>query len=126
MKAGRRSDPLGRSIYDPAVAKSLFFNDVSPVLQDWAVAQLRPQSQQAWRSPPYIDQLPAARVFAFVAEDDRTTRSPAAQGQMFRDRLGVEPITLPGGHSPFLARPQALAEHFDRIAALLAADASHA
>lgn len=123
MKAGRRSDPLGRSIYDPAVAKSLFFNAVPPALQDWAVGRLRPQSQQAWRSPPYIDQLPVAPAFAFVAEDDHTTHSPAAQRRMLRDRLGVEPIVLPGGHSPFLGCPRILADHFDRIAATLAADA---
>ena len=33
-----------------------------------------------------------------------------------RDRLGAEFIELPGSHSPFLSRPQALAEVLLRIA----------
>ncbi len=32
------------------------------------------------------------------------------------ERLGAEPIELPGGHSPFLSRPSELADMLDRLA----------
>jgi hypothetical protein len=31
-------------------------------------------------------------------------------------RLGVEPIEIPGGHSPFVARPAELADLLDQLA----------
>jgi pimeloyl-ACP methyl ester carboxylesterase len=119
--ASRRLDDLERSYYDPTAAKSLFFSDLDPELQDWAVARLRPQATQAWRTPPYVETLPSVPAFAFVAEEDRLVRSTEAHRRMLRGRLRIEPITLPGGHSPFLARPDLLADQLDRIARWLEA-----
>jgi hypothetical protein len=35
---------------------------------------------------------------------------------MSREQLGVEPVELDGGHSPFLSRPDELAEVIARVA----------
>ena len=54
---------------------------------------------QAWPNVPsgYI-----------VCTEDRTA-APAWARRAARERLGVEPIELPGGHCPFLSRPERLA-----------------
>jgi pimeloyl-ACP methyl ester carboxylesterase len=42
--------------------------------------------------------------------DEDLVLSPAWSARVARERLGVEPIHLAGGHSPFLSRPDDLAE----------------
>lgn len=44
---------------------------------------------------------------AIIGTDDRTV-TPAYSRAVCRTRLGVEPLELPGAHSPFLARPTVL------------------
>jgi pimeloyl-ACP methyl ester carboxylesterase len=45
---------------------------------------------------------------SIVCAEDRVV-DPAWSRRVARDRLGVEPTELPGGHSPFLTRPAAVA-----------------
>jgi hypothetical protein len=51
-----------------------------------------------------------------VAAEDRIV-NPAWSRRAARERLGVDPVELPGGHSPFLSRPGPLAEVLDAQAA---------
>jgi pimeloyl-ACP methyl ester carboxylesterase len=44
-----------------------------------------------------------------LCRDDRAV-SPSWSRTAARELLGVEPVELPGSHSPFLSRPAELAE----------------
>jgi hypothetical protein len=62
-----------------------------------------------WREVADFDAWPQAETMSIVCAEDRVV-NPTWSRRIARDRLGVEPIDLPGGHSPFLARPAALAD----------------
>jgi pimeloyl-ACP methyl ester carboxylesterase len=49
-----------------------------------------------------------------VCRDDHAT-NPDWGRQAARQRLGVEPTELDGGHSPFLTRPAELAEALHQL-----------
>lgn len=53
--------------------------------------------------------LPEVKSSYIVCSDDRTI-SPAWSRRTARERLGVDPIELPGGHCPYLSRASMLAE----------------
>jgi len=86
-----------------------FFNDCSPELQRWAFEQLRPQATAPFSTYAPIDHYPDARMHAIVAADDHIVLKEA-HAALIRERIGVEPVELPGGHCPFLSRPRRLAE----------------
>jgi pimeloyl-ACP methyl ester carboxylesterase len=52
---------------------------------------------------------------AVVCREDRAIAVDWAR-RAARERLGVEPIELPGGHSPFLSRPGELAALLAEVA----------
>jgi pimeloyl-ACP methyl ester carboxylesterase len=94
---------------DEAVANRFLFHDCPPEVARDAFRRLRPESGvlgsevtplQAWPDVPYS---------YIVCTDDRTA-TPAWATRAARERLGVEPIEIPGGHCPFLSRPKRLAE----------------
>jgi pimeloyl-ACP methyl ester carboxylesterase len=89
----------------PERAVAAFYADCDPADADWAVARLRPQSHAP--ATPLVAPWPEVPSTVITCTDDRSrdfTRLIVAP------RLGVEPIELPGGHSPFLSRPNALAD----------------
>jgi hypothetical protein len=50
-----------------------------------------------------------------VCRDDRAMSAPWLRVAA-RDALRVEPVELPGSHSPFLTRPAQLADALDALA----------
>jgi pimeloyl-ACP methyl ester carboxylesterase len=52
-----------------------------------------------------------------VYGEDDLDASPAWLQRVARERLGTEAHGLPGGHSPFLARPAALADLLEKLTA---------
>ncbi|GAB2850706.1 alpha/beta fold hydrolase [Lentzea nigeriaca] len=105
--------PEGTAVLDvPEQARELLFADVPDEVAEWALRQLRPQpaavfeqeqTEAAWQL------LPTA---AILCDDDRILppvfAQRAAKAEVVRH--------LPGGHSPFLARPRALADLVCEIA----------
>ena len=91
-------------------AKGAFFPDCSPADAEWAVAQLRPQGH----APAIALEAPWPDVPStiIVTTDDRGTEHTR---KCVAPLLGVEPIELPGGHSPFLSRPAHLADVLDDL-----------
>lgn len=86
-----------------------FFNDCPEEVQRWAFAKFRPQAVA-----PFADYAPIARypdipIHAIVGADDNIVLKDR-HSAMIRRRVGVEPVELPGGHCPFVARPRVLAE----------------
>ena len=95
----------------PEAAVAAFFGDCDPAVAEWAADQLRPQGRAP--ATPLVAPWPAVRSSVIVCTDDR---SRDYQSLVVAPRLAVEAIELPGGHSPFLSRPAALADVLDRIA----------
>lgn len=93
----------------PRTATELFYHDASPELARWAVARLRPQSYRLLDEITPLRRWPDVDAEFIVCGDDRAV-SPEWERTVAEDQLGVKPIELPGGHSPFLTRPAELAE----------------
>jgi pimeloyl-ACP methyl ester carboxylesterase len=93
----------------PDDARATFFHDVPPDLQAWAIAHLRRQSRTPHREVTPLAVWPETPCTFIHGIDDRTIPLELALRQT-RRLFGVEPILIPGGHSPFLSRPVELAE----------------
>ncbi|MBO0729524.1 MAG: alpha/beta hydrolase [Acidimicrobiaceae bacterium] len=105
-------DDLGRTVCTPERARLTLFSGCSPEVLAWALPLLRPQHELPVPDPVH---WPIADVEYVVPEDDRAV-DPAWMRMAARERLGVEPIDVPGDHSPFLSRPGPLADVLHRLA----------
>ena len=113
-QAALRPQPDGTTIVSPADARAAFYSDCSEQDAAWAAAQLTPQERPpagrqrptgvAWRD------IPALFV---VCGRDRTIR-PEAQRENSRQAESV--VEWPVGHSPFLNRPELVADLLERLA----------
>jgi pimeloyl-ACP methyl ester carboxylesterase len=101
---------LGDNVWavGPETARELFFNDLEPDLARWAVARLRPQAYRVFEEPSPLGAWPDVPSSYIVCRSDRSV-SPDWARHAALDRLGVEPVEIDGGHSPFLTRPVELA-----------------
>jgi len=94
---------------DPAAAVHDLFDDAPPDAALEAAARLRRQARAPLREPCPLDELPDVERASIVCRDDRAI-SPDWSRAAAQELLGVEPVELPGSHSPFLSRPAELAE----------------
>lgn len=107
---GVARDDQGRSFWaDADAAIAWLYGDCPRPVAEAAVAALRPQGRQPSVEACPLPELPAVPVVSVVCTEDLGV-SPAWSRTASRERLGVEPVELPGGHSPFLSRPAALAD----------------
>ena len=90
-------------------AIAMFYNDLPLPLAEWAVSMLRPQAYRVFREPIPLETWPQVRCASIVCADDHAV-NPMWGRRVAREQLGVAPIELEGGHSPFLGRPAELAE----------------
>jgi hypothetical protein len=97
------------------VALEHFFHDCDPEAARAAVARLRPQTERTLTEVTPLRAWPDTPRAAIACQHDRIL-DPRWQVRAARDRLGVEPITLPCGHSPALACPQRLADALEQLA----------
>jgi len=99
--------PDQTSTIDPAKAADVFYHDCTPEVARDATGRLRAYAAACFQTP--VDrvawrEIPSTYV---VCADDRAIH-PDAQRRMAARATRV--VELPGSHSPFLARPVALAE----------------
>ncbi len=78
--------------------------DVEPTLLDDAIAQLRPQSLTPFTEPCPLTSFPSVPSRYILCRDDHIV-SPDWSRKASPERLGVQPIELPGSHSPMASRP---------------------
>ncbi len=99
---------------DPDAATRFFFHDCTPEDAAWAAAKLRPQSAAPRVEPWPTDPIPDVPRTSIVCRNDRCIER-AWSRSISRELLGVEPVELDGGHSPFLSRPGELADVLVRL-----------
>jgi hypothetical protein len=117
LAAPRFHDADGREVLTSQAARQLFFDDCEDPLAWWAVAMLRPQSPRPLAEPSPLDEWPDVPQKVILSRDDRVVRSSWAEPAA-RQRLGgLDPVVLPGSHSPFLSRPAVLAGVVARVVA---------
>ncbi|MGJ9413575.1 alpha/beta fold hydrolase [Aeromicrobium sp. CF4.19] len=109
-----------RETIDEDDAVSFFEGVPEPLVRE---ARARERDQQGeWMSMAWpADRHPAVATRAILAEDDRFFPAPFMRRQV-RDRLGIEPIEIEGGHYVQLTAPGAVAsallDFADEIAAV--------
>jgi pimeloyl-ACP methyl ester carboxylesterase len=86
-----------------------FYHDVDPALAAEAKSRERGQSEATSAEPWPLESWPAVATHVIIGSEDRFFPAGWLRG-VVRDRLGVEPDELPGGHTLALSRPRELAE----------------
>ncbi len=109
-------NPDGSTSCPEDTAVEIFFHDCAPEVALAAARQLRPQHWKITQEVTPLRQWPAVPAAYILCTGDRMV-APAYGVVAARLQLGVDPIELPGGHSPFLSRPRELAQALVREAA---------
>jgi pimeloyl-ACP methyl ester carboxylesterase len=107
-------DEQGRVTMRRENAIAAFYNDVDPTIADWACGHLRPQWAEGFSVVPPIAPY-GDSVAGIIYTTGDPIIDPVKHCQMAEARFGITPIPLPGGHSPFLSHPAALAGVLDKI-----------
>jgi hypothetical protein len=105
----------GSASWPKAGAIEVFYHDCDPLLAADAAAHLR---RQFWRVTQEVTPLrawPAARSAYILCAGDRMVSGDYGR-RASRGVLGIEPVEIGGGHSPFLSRPRELAGVLQRVA----------
>jgi pimeloyl-ACP methyl ester carboxylesterase len=101
-------DEQGRTYWEPETARELFFHDCTDDVARSAAGRLRAQAPTPVAETTPVRAFPDVPSRYVIGEQDRAV-SPEWAAKAARERLGVEPVRIPGSHSPFLARPTELA-----------------
>ena len=90
--------------------ESWFLHDVDPLVVAEGAPYQRPEAGIAFESTWDVDGWPDVPIHVVTGRDDRLFPL-ALQQRVARDRIGVEPVVLPGGHLVALSHPVELANH---------------
>jgi len=93
---------------DRTLAKEILFADVDDTAAERAIDRLRPQAHHPGKIAFSLSEFPSVRSTSVICAEDRMVR-PQWSRHVARERLNADIVELPGGHSPFLSRPAALA-----------------
>jgi hypothetical protein len=100
---------------DPVLATYFLFHDADlATLRAALPTVVRGDLAALYDEVPAVD--PAARPSTYLLPVDDRTLLPAWMAAVARERLGVEPVELPGGHNNHVAHAGAVAEALDRAA----------
>jgi pimeloyl-ACP methyl ester carboxylesterase len=111
----RYEDEVGQH-YDDEIA--LFYQDVPADLASEALKRGRRQSEARMHEALPLEAWPDVPTRVLLCRDDRLF--PAAfVRRVTRDRLGITPDEIEGGHTPALSRPKELADRLETYAAEL-------
>lgn len=100
-------DAEGRFRFSDEAARRLLYHDCDRVDADAAIERLRFQ-RSMWTQVAEFDAWPDAEIVSITCTDDRVV-NPAWSDRTARERLGVQPVHMRCGHSPFLVQPRQLA-----------------
>ncbi len=108
LSTGRTFFDDASSAWEADAAIAAFFHDCDDATARWAASRLRRQYWRYWEEPNPLTAWPDAERAAIICTDDRLVGVDWARRRI-PELLGVTAVELPGGHSPFLSRPAALA-----------------
>jgi pimeloyl-ACP methyl ester carboxylesterase len=103
-----------RARYDDAIA--LFYQDVPPELASEASRRSRRQSEARMGEPWPLTEWPDVPTRVLLCRDDRLFPAGFLR-RVTRERLGINPDEIDGGHTPALSRPTELANRLEAYAA---------
>jgi pimeloyl-ACP methyl ester carboxylesterase len=107
---GTERDELGRSYWpDLETARARLYPDLAGADVAFAFERLRPQAGLS-----AVSWAPEEARASIVTTRD-TVVSPGGQERLAREVLGVEPLRLEAGHSPFLSHPVELADLLESL-----------
>jgi pimeloyl-ACP methyl ester carboxylesterase len=99
---------------DFEIARDSLYPDCDPADARAAFDRLRPQGRAGYAEPCPLTALPdVATTYVCCTEDALV--NPAWGKAAPRQRLGVDPVLLPGGHFPLLSRPADVADILNRL-----------
>jgi pimeloyl-ACP methyl ester carboxylesterase len=90
----------------------VFYHDVPPAVAAEALARGRGQAEAPGRRPWPLDSWPDVPTRYLLCREDRMFPATWMRG-VVRERLGIEPDEIDGGHCPALSRPRELAERLE-------------
>jgi pimeloyl-ACP methyl ester carboxylesterase len=99
---------------DGAIA--LFYHDVPPDLAAEAMARERHQAAAPTREPWPLGEWPDVPTRYLLCSDDRLFPADWTR-RVVRERLGINPDEIDGGHCVALSRPRELADRLEAYAA---------
>ena len=102
-------NPDGSASWPEEGAIETYYHDCALQVARAAAQRLRRQHWKITREVTPLRQWPAVRTTYILCTDDRAI-SREYSLQAARRQLGIDPVELPGGHSPFLSRPRVLAQ----------------
>ena len=102
--------------YEESGYEDVFYHDVPPALAAEARRRERGEDSKALKEPWPLEAWPDAPTRYLLCRDDRMFQAPWAR-QHARDRLGIEPDEIDGGHYITLSRPRELAQRLAAYAA---------
>ena len=91
---------------------AVFYHDLSPELAAEALRRGRDQAETPGLEPWPLDVWPEVPTRYLLCRDDRFFPAEWMRG-VVRERLGITPDEIDGGHCPALSRPRALAERLE-------------
>jgi len=112
--ANTRYDEEEHERYDDEIA--LFYQDVPPELASEALGRGRAQSEARMGESSPMKAWPRVPTRVLLCRDDRLFPAPFLR-RVARERLGITPDEIDGGHTPALSRPKELAERLDAYVA---------
>jgi pimeloyl-ACP methyl ester carboxylesterase len=103
-----------RESYDDPIA--LFYQDVPPELASEALKRGREQSEARMGEPSPLKSWPDVLTRVLLCRHDRLFPADFIR-RVARERLGITPDEIGGGHTPALSRPKELADRLLAYAA---------
>jgi pimeloyl-ACP methyl ester carboxylesterase len=100
--------------YEGSGEEDVFYHDVSPELEAEAKRHERGQSERSMVEPWPLDEWPDVPTRVLLCRDDRMFPADF-QRRVTRERLGIDPDEIDGGHYIALSRPRELAERLERF-----------
>jgi pimeloyl-ACP methyl ester carboxylesterase len=104
--------------YDDDIA--LFYHDVPPELAAQALKRGRRQSEAKLFDLSPLESWPDVPTRVLLCRDDRLFPAPFLR-RVARERLGITPDEIDGGHTPALSRPKELADRLEAYRLSIAA-----
>ena len=95
---------------------ALFYQDVAPELAAEALRRARAQSEARMGEPSPLKAWPDVPTRVLLCRDDHLF-PPSFVRRVARERLGIVPDEMDGGHTPALSHPRELADLLETYAA---------